>query len=222
MNTNTWNSALSEIISRLEHIQVSQGKLDEIYSQVCSTVFNELDSYVQYRDAKPSTGKKLRLSKPFWCDELTSLWKTYHTTENEFLAFKGPRRVRNEVFHAYKTAQHMFDKRKRQIEREYNKTKLLEIHSVCTDNPKEFWKCIKNLGPSKKKDIPMQVYVDGNVATDKTSVLNQWKSDYEGLYNRPTELLQEFDSPFYEEAMAQKAVMEGEMYSPDNTNAMLN
>ena len=112
----------------------------------------------------------MRLSKPYWCDELTDLWRKYHEKEKAFLRFKGPGRHKSKLRLEYKVAQQTFDKRKRQIEREHHKNKLIDIQKVCTDNPREFWNHIKRLGPNKKKiDIP--VFDNGAIQTDPKIVL---------------------------------------------------
>ncbi len=89
------------------------------------------------------------------------------------------------AFQNYKYAQWKFDRQKRQIEREYNRTRLSDIHSVCTNNRKEFWDQIKKLGPSKKNPIPMKVKKNDDLVTDVEFVCDVWKTEFENLYNRP-------------------------------------
>ncbi len=161
---------MAELITRLEHAQSSVETLDEVYSNLCCrSIFKELDSYIQYRDVRSGTGKKLRMSKPYWNHELTDLWRSYHLKENEFLKYRGYRHGKETCFSDYKRAQETFDKRKRQIEREFYKSELLKIETICTENPKEFWKCIEKLGQKPNKGIPMKVRVRDNIVTEKTT-----------------------------------------------------
>ncbi len=222
MNNNAWRLAMSELITRLERVQVNKDILDEIYSGLCRSVFNEMDSYLEYRNVRRGTGKKLRTSKPYWNDELTKLWRDVHLKQTAFLRFKGTRSEKNKCFSEYKVAQRTFDKRKRQTERQYYKSTLLKIETVCTDNPKEFWKCIKKLGPKRRADIPMKVRVGNNVESDPQVVIDTWQKEFECLYNRPQELSREFDKDFREMSMRHKAQLESEMDDGSFVNELLN
>ena len=63
------------------------------------------------------------------------------------------------------------------------------IEHVNSENPREFWKHIKSLGPKKKSNqIPFEVYCyDENgkqyLSNDQNTVLDTWKYDFENLYN---------------------------------------
>ena len=78
----------------------------------------------------------------------------------------------------------MFDKTYRRLERQYKRGQMLKIEDVCNTNPNEFWKYIKNLGPKRKNNIPMEVYSENNdIIYDQAAVLDKWRSEFEGLYN---------------------------------------
>ena len=50
-------------------------------------------------------------------------------------------------------------------------------------NPKEPWKYIKNLGPTKRNKIPKAVLDDeGNIICDVNKFKNKWGSNFENLY----------------------------------------
>ncbi len=61
MNNNTWNIAIGELIDRLGHRQRSLRHLDDIYTQLCATLYNEMDSFTEYRKGLPCIGKQLCL-----------------------------------------------------------------------------------------------------------------------------------------------------------------
>ncbi len=83
----------------------------------------------------------------------------------------------------------MFDKLLRQTERIYHRNTLSEIESVCTDDPRAFWKHIKKLGPRSNKQIPLKVYdSEGNLTSDTGVVLDTWKREFSKLYNKPPEV----------------------------------
>ena len=56
------------------------------------------------------------------------------------------------------------------------------VEQVSTENPKEFWDHIKQLGPKRKGSIPMEVYgYDENINSDENFVFQKWLSDFENL-----------------------------------------
>ncbi len=89
MNNETWDLAMNDIIESLHTNAVSRTKLDEIYSKFCQHIYNEMDSYIRYSDALEGSRKRLKIPKPFWCDELTHLWKTMHVNEKVYRTYKG-------------------------------------------------------------------------------------------------------------------------------------
>ena len=59
---------------------------------------------------------------------------------------------------------------------------MLNIKQISHNNPKQFWKKIKDMDP-KKIISPHQKRKNGNVITDKKEAFNIWKTDFEDLYN---------------------------------------
>ena len=40
---------------------------------------------------------------------------------------------------------------------------MFNIENECTNNPKEFWSHLKNLGPKRQQSVPCEIYdADGN------------------------------------------------------------
>ncbi len=83
----------------------------------------------------------------------------------------------------FKVAQHNFDKLLRYHSRKYQRGKALTIEKCCTDNPKEFWKHIKQLGPKCSKTIPLTVQTETETITEVNDVLVRWQNDLYKLYN---------------------------------------
>ena len=86
----------------------------------------------------------------------------------------------------------------------YNRKKALDIESINTSNPNEFWKQINNLGPKRSSKIPMEVYDEngpegGFKIRDENYVFEKWKDDFHSLYNMPSDFDADFDNAFYEE-----------------------
>ena len=72
----------------------------------------------KYLDVNNITKKKLIISKPFWNDELTCLWKDMRRHQKTFLRQK------------YQSGQKLLDKKIRQYERKYEQNQILEIERL--------------------------------------------------------------------------------------------
>ena len=70
-------------------------------------------------------------------------------------------------------AQQNFDKTYRRLERKFKREILNKIEKVCTNDPQQFWKMLKELEPKKKSKIPFEVYDDdGNVSSEYITVMD--------------------------------------------------
>lgn len=95
----------------------------------------------------------------------------------------------------------------------YRKTKSIEIESISTNNPKEFWDKINTLGPRSDKSIPCEIIDEnGNVVRNENEVLEKWKRDFESLYNGTDN--SEFDSEHYNQAKVHKLLIENNINDP--------
>jgi len=99
-------------------------------------------------------------------------------------------------------------------------TKVIEIESANENDPVAFWNMIKNLGPSKSKQIPMSVYDEDCNLTDNVNYVKQkWKKDLEELFQGDSG--QSFNETFYETASREKSFLENQ-FDHDNANDGLN
>ncbi len=81
---------------------------------------------------------------------------------------------RQRLHKIFKNNQHTFDKSYKKAKRNFERDKRIHIEQLNTNNPREFWSELNNLGPRKKTCIPMEVYDDnGIVLSDHRSVLNR-------------------------------------------------
>ena len=133
-------------------------------------------------NVSPKSRKMYKNSKPYWNDDLTSKWKQMVEDEKKFKRFKGHRSQKNRLKLNFDISRDVFDKSLRQAERKYNNNIVLNIEQMSHNNPKQFWKKIKDMSP-KKSDLPTKIEKNGNVITDQKDVLNIWKTDFEDLYN---------------------------------------
>ena len=123
-------------------------------------------------------------AKPYWTSELQDLWDD--VCKNERLWLKNKRGVSLRKIFVYPVKK--FDKLNRQCKRKYllDQQKQLQEEFENYDNPRNFWSKIGRLGLAndRKTSIPWEVKdCNGQIYTDRNSVLNKWKTDYECLFN---------------------------------------
>ena len=77
------------------------------------------------------TYKRRKPRKPFWNDDLQSLWNVMCTREKDYLKYRGSNQGRQRLRLEYVSARHTFDKHLRQCERIYKREQA-------------FWRKIQN------------------------------------------------------------------------------
>ncbi len=83
-----------------------------------------------------------------------------------------------------------------------SETKELTLR-LNTENPREFWSALKNLGPRKTNNIPMQIYNDeGNIIVEIDEVMAKWKFDFNTLFQGYD--TNEFNPQFYNYILNEK------------------
>ena len=111
----------------------------------------------------------------------------------------------------------------RQVERQYNQNKIIQIEQVCNRNPRKFWNQIKNLRPRSNNKISNKVRdPEGNITTDPECVLDKWKTEFENLYNEID--TKNFDNDYLDESKTMLNRLENEMTEniPEINNFDLN
>ncbi len=99
----------------------------------------------------------------------------------------------------------------------YHIMAVAELKNFCVraflqKGTREFWKFIQKLGPRARNDIPWEVYgQDGEITSDRSDVLNKWKSDYFKLYNEDNG---NFDDTFRADILNAKSHYERDMQDP--------
>lgn len=198
MNTAEAGAALVKISQCIENIVKDQTSIDILYDKFCQVYHTEMKKFFTSINIYPSVKKfGFRRKKPFWNSELQTLWTEVCRTEQIYVRSRG-----NEVQNAkqsFKNAQYLFDKTYRREKRLFQRTQFNSLEKDLTENPKEFWKLLKRLGPHKKIHIPLEVYDEqNNVNSNITYVMNKWKSDYENLFSLTENVDNSiFDDQFY-------------------------
>ncbi|MCG8049516.1 MAG: hypothetical protein JAY66_28225, partial [Candidatus Thiodiazotropha taylori] len=133
--------------------------------------------------------------------------------ERSFLRCAQGRQIKQARRQEYKKAQDIFDKRLRQLDRQYKKSLANDIETLSSKNPNEFWNKIKNLGPRKSRDIPIEIVNEsGETDTTEESVFSRWKNDFEKLYNSSDGA--DFDEAFYNMSKNHKSQLEFSIEDP--------
>ena len=207
LSSDTCIDLMQQLINTLETDVINQDIIDVMYDDLCAIYHSEMLKFFRHRIFHHDSKKKLfRNPKPFWNDELQVLWNDVKCTERLFV--KAERQQVDIARETFKLAQNQFDKVYRREERYFYKTKLINLENSVSENPRDFWKMIKKLGPHKKTEIPLEVYDDHkNVVSDVKIVLSKWKSDYEKLYQMPVDM-DGFDEIFYRNCLNELQEME--------------
>ncbi len=222
MSSDRWKSDINELIDLFATCQKEQREMDNVYDSFCCKVTEEMDKYLKYSESSKQTRKRYKNHKPYWNERLNELWKDMRDSEVVYIQCRGSRHRKSYLRNQFVYKRQIFDKALRGAERSYNTNKLLDIENCCVENPRDFWNHISKLGPRKDKQIPMKVYDENNVLNDNIEiVLNKWRNDFMGLYNKPGDL-SEHDN-FYTNICNRKITMENEMENDEyDSNFELN
>ena len=210
MSSENWKTAVNNLIDMFINLRKNQDEIDNIYHNFCEVLNNEMNMYLKYTDGSKKMRKRFKNKKPYWNNNLSTLWKEMNQLEKQFLKCKGNKREKNAKRKQFLDARKFFDKELRRCERKYNSQVVCDIDDVCTNNPTEFWNYIKCLGPRKGRHIPMKVYNNGNLTSDINEVLDTWKTEFECLYSNANAGV-DFDQEFFTNSVNAKLKREQEM-----------
>ena len=152
---------------------------------------------------------------------LSQLWKDMHEKEKLCRNCKGDRNRKFILKNKFVQAQKIFDKSLRSAEINYNRDTLENIEKLNVIDPDAFWVHIKRMG-SRSRDIPLNFNRDGMTTINIPTVLENWKTEFDSLYNQTGQ--GNLDDQFYENAKSQKDELETNMYNNINyeSNYFLN
>ena len=210
MQSENRKNDILKLSNAIENIDADQQVVDSIYKDICNIFYDEMNSFFQSTNTHPSVKKKsFRKYKPFWNNNLQQLWSNTKKAEQAF--------VKSDVLDAqflrlrFKEAQNKFDKEYRKEKRRFNYLQIEKLDNSVKNNPREFWKMIKSLGPQKTVNIPFEVYdEESNLIDDQNVVLNKWKLDFENLYAHPIDI-NYCDRDFYNGCVSQLEELEADV-----------
>jgi len=213
MKSPVWCQAISAIIDKLSERMIEGEKMDVLYGNMCTTIFEELDAHLEFRYIGKVSKSKFKSQKPYWNNELSQMWKEMTRREKLFLKYRGhSKRERLRLHNDFRYAQKQFDKYLRKCARTYNRQQAAEIETLAVKTPNDFWKKIKALGPRKNRDIPMQVKMNDQLISDQYIVSEKWRDDFMTLLN--SNIQPHFNDAFLNEVLQEKYRRETEMNEP--------
>ena len=71
MNNTVWQNVLYKIINIIESYQQSQSDCDNCYKELCDVITNCHPQY--FTSNSKNIRKKLKVTKPYWNEELTNM-----------------------------------------------------------------------------------------------------------------------------------------------------
>ena len=84
MDSDISRLALIHIIKQIWYIREVQGGIDIVYSQLCSTLHNEMQRRFPQYYVSGRCSKRRKTQKPYWNDKLSVLWNTVRSQEMTF------------------------------------------------------------------------------------------------------------------------------------------
>ena len=179
---------INALIVKLETGFRLQSDIDHAYSDFCTFVRGEMHRMLPCRKILVGHGisnKRRRVGKPWWSDELTSLWNNVCCSEKVWLNCKA-HNEKADLKAEYVRCRKQFDQSVQRAKRMHWTDLQNEMVDKLNNDQQQFWRDIGKLGvaQSKNKQIPMEV-VDqkGNANCNINVVLDKWKQDFSSLNN---------------------------------------
>ena len=85
MINEAWSNAMLSIIEILQSRIASQDELDILYNNICETLTNKMDRFLDSKCISKKTKRYYKNSKPYWDNELSNLWKSMAQAEKDFI-----------------------------------------------------------------------------------------------------------------------------------------
>ncbi len=200
---------ICDTINRITHQCESQNEVDKLYVDICDMYFSELEANSPPQHGPRAKKRGRHRAKPWWCEELQILWENLVKSENALKKCTASRQIRKRLRNDFKEAQNDFDRKYNRLKRQFQRKQEERLFDLNTNDPREFWKQLKNLGPKAEKDsIPIEVITtEGEVVSGTGSVLREWEKQYSHLYT-PEYYGTDFNDEFHEHIKQAKIDLE--------------
>ena len=169
---------INEAINRLEQAETQQIDMDYSYEKLCEAVKSCMSESLASKTVHVSSGlsnKRRKVKKPWWTDKIDQLFVAFMDADKKWSKAYGCQKSKLKAERCHR--QKDFDQEKQQAKRAHWKAMQERLLNLQSDNPKEYWKYIGNIGVrrERKQQIPWQVVLeDGSVLNDKHKVLQKF------------------------------------------------
>ena len=187
------------IVESLQKRIANQDELDILYNNICETLTNEMDRYLDSKCISKKTKRYYKNNKPYWDNELSNLWKSMTQAEKDLIKCKGDKSSLKSIFLKNRK---LFDKALKHKERSFNRKFTESLETLNTRNPREFWNKISSMG-AKKVKIPTIVKNGEQIISNLEDVLSEWKNAFSNIYNPNQSHSEKFDNAFYQNTLSQ-------------------
>ena len=171
---------LKTLIGNLEEMLANQEDMNNCYDLLTNFILTEAENSCEKRSKpRPTT-----VVKEYWDSDLSKKWRTMKESERIYRKCKKEgnyRRICDSKLQ-FNEDRKCFDKLLKYRKRQYHKGLMIEINECCDKDPNAFWEFINQLGPKRSTKIPWEVTVNGEIKTDKQSMLEHWRCEFEKLY----------------------------------------
>ena len=143
-----------------------------------------MSSRLQQRKSTNGRSKLRRIKKPWWNEDLTNARNEYSKVDKQARKSTGEGRL--PLQQKAKQLRKDLDRKVQRAKRAHWCKMQEDLLSLQSNNPKEYWRYIGNLGigGERQRGVPWEIQRDdGSISTDPTEVLNHWKTSYEQLLN---------------------------------------
>ena len=177
----------AKIINELLDAKLHKKKLDQIYDKIVDLYYAEMDKFLKEVKKAPASGKRVKhTKKPYWSEDLSMLWKHYHTCEKVYLSTPSNSRQLGNIREDFISAQNVFSKALKKAKRAFQRQQVYNLEKSNTSDPVEFWNSITCMGPKRSSGIPWEVVNEnGESVTNKQQVLHRWMIDFRNLLTPP-------------------------------------
>ena len=183
----------------------SQNVVDEMYNKFIQVHNDEMVKYLEVHNLKRGRKGYTNKNKPFWDDQLASIFKEASKMEKRF--------CKNSEYRVdFKRKQNNFDKAYRAAKRKYMRKTEVELETLVNIDGKTMWDKLKELGPKLNQSrVPEEVVVNGKIITQSDEVMNHWVQCFTELYTGLPDNAAGYDQSFLEKARSSKelVVIEG-------------
>jgi hypothetical protein len=130
-----------ELVKDMSSMQLTQGSIDDIYNNFVDMHVNEMKRKLPAIEPKK---KAYKTRQPFWCNELSDLFKAASAAEKAYCKAKGCDKQERRV--EYKTKQLAFDKALKKAKNIHYRNTELELESMVGNNGREMWRKLDEIG----------------------------------------------------------------------------